>query len=120
MASTSRLVLSSKASTTTVTGDAQSLQGNCGSFIGWLNVSVQGGASSATAKIQHSPDGTNWIDLCTFAAVTNTTGVQAVHQGDAGFLKQQVFPSVRAVVTMAGVTPTATVEVSLWFDPLRG
>lgn len=119
MASASRLKLVSSALTASNTSDSQSLPGSAEKFIGWLNVSANDGATTVNAKIQHSPDGSNWIDLCTFAAVVNTTGVQAVHQEDAGFLKKQVFPNLRSVVTLAG-TPSATVEVSLYFDPNRG
>jgi len=114
MASTSKLALSSAAITTTTTSAAKSLESNATAFIAFIDVSVQGGASTTTAKIQHSPDGNRWIDLASFTPVVNTTGFEAV-QVTVG-----VFPNIRSVVTMSGATPTATVAVSLWFDPSRG
>lgn len=114
MASSSRLKLLDAALTATTTSDSQSLSAGSDKFIGWLNVSANNGSTTVAAKIQHSPDKTNWIDLCAFTNVVNTTGVQAVHQGAVAFSASQLFPNIRAVATLTGAS--ATVEISLWFD----
>ena len=119
MASNSRIKLIDRALTASVNGDVFDLPDSAKKFIAWLNVSANDGATTVSAKIQHSPDKVNWIDVVSFANVVNTTGVEAKHEASFVVANQGLFPNVRCVVTLAG-TPSATVEVSLWFDPDRG
>jgi hypothetical protein len=117
MASTSKITLASGALTASSTSLASALPSSK-NYIGWLNVSANNGSTTVNAKIQHSPDGTNWIDFCTFAAVVNTTGVQAIHPASFAVANQSLFPNIRSVITLTGAS--ATVEVSLWFDADKG
>lgn len=109
MASTSVLNFISEALTANKTSAKQTLTQKNKSFIGWLHVSANDGSTTVSAKIQHSPDGTSWVDLATFANVVNTTGYESIQITD------NVFVNVRAVVTFVG-TPSATVKVQLWYD----
>ena len=115
MAAVARLKLIQSALTDSATGTSYSLGGRANSFAAWLNVSACHASTTVNAKLQHSPDGTNWIDLVSFTAIAGTTGTEAKYQASftgAGV----VFPNVRAVVTLAGATKSATVLVALYFD----
>jgi hypothetical protein len=109
MASTSVLSLMSEALTASKDSAKQTLSQNHKAFIGWIHVSANDGATTVSAKLQHSPDGTNWIDLVSFTNIVNTTGFEAKQ------ITSNVFINVRAVVTLAG-TPSATVKVQFWYD----
>lgn len=76
-------------------------------FMAFLNLSAIGGGTSLVVKLQHSPDGVNWIDLVTFAAKT-AVGVEAVA------ITGPVFPNLRVFPTFTGGTLTGTAEVSLF------
>ncbi len=81
-------------------------------FIGWLHVSANNGATTITGKIEHSGDGTHWVTLATFSAITNVTGVQTVT------ITGPVLPFVRGVATFtSGVS--ATVFMKLHYDKLK-
>lgn len=92
---------------TTTNGDRAPLQPRVNAFIGWLQVS---GFTAGTfdAKIQHSPDGTNWVDLVTFTQATGNT-TEAVN------VTANVFHNVRAQIVSAS-SADATVKVQLWYD----
>ena len=74
-----------------------------------------GGASSptTTAKVQHSVDGTNWIDLVTATAITaDTTGAPEIK--DTTNIISPVFRYLRGVMTLGGTTtPTSSVVIKL-------
>lgn len=113
MASTNVITLVSDALTATATSDAKSLEQRFDRFIGWIDVSAIHAATTVAAKIQHSPDGTNWKDWITF---TNAVGAVA---REAVFPTTDVFGRVRSVVTLSGATQSATVKVQLWYDPSK-
>lgn len=117
MASVAKLALQSGAITASVTSDSKSLEPNYKKFIGWLDVSACDAATTVAAKIQHSPDKTNWIDFCTFTNVVGAAGRQAIHETSFATASQGLFPNIRSVVTLSGVTLSATVAVELYFDP---
>lgn len=110
MASVSRVELKSGALTASANGSSIALESFSKSFVGWLHVSACHAATTVAAKIQHSADGTNWVDLETFTNVVGTTGVQA------GQITEAVLPFVRGAVTLSGATQSATVLMSLYFD----
>lgn len=114
MASVNRIVLQEATLlTATTTSTAKSIELLHHFFVPWLNVTTANGATTIAAKIQHSANGTHWVDLVTFANIVGTTGVQAP-QGP-----YFVLPFVRSVVTLTGVTLSATVEVALYTDKYR-
>ena len=110
MASVHKIPLMAQALTATKTGDSVSLEAKHIDFIAHLNCSAINAATTLNAKIQHSPDGSRWYDLATFAALAGSTGSEAVQW------TVHVFPQVRAVATLAGVTQTATVDIALYCD----
>lgn len=114
MASVSRIeLLPSTALTATATGDSKVLEIGSANFVGWLKATGVNGATTIAAKIQHSANGTDWVDLVAF---TNLVGV-------AGFEVKQITDNVllyvRTVVTLSGGTQAATVLVSLYHDKSR-
>lgn len=73
-----------------------------------------GGASSptTTAKVQHSADGTNWIDLVT--ATTVTADATAPEVKDTTAITGPVFKYLRGVMTLGGTTkPSSYVVIKL-------
>lgn len=79
-----------------------------------LIVSAASGTSpTLDAKVQHSPDGTNWFDLMTFTQATAATTECKSHTGP-------IFERVRAVGTIGGTTPQFSFTVDLWCDPKGG
>jgi hypothetical protein len=109
MASVARLNLISGALVATTNGSTKVLEALSENFVAWLNVSANDGSTTVAAKLQHSADGTNWVDLgSAFTNVVNTTGVQALQ------LNVNILPYVRGVATLTGVS--ATVEISLYYD----
>lgn len=74
-----------------------------------------GGASSPTTtpKVQHSVDGTNWIDLVTATAISaDTAGAPEVK--DTTNITGPVFRYLRGVMTLGGGTaPTSSVVIKL-------
>lgn len=120
MASISKLGLVSKALTAaSTTSDVQTLNNRDKKFIAYLKASAVNAATTVNCKLQHSPNGTDWYDFATFAAIVGAAGSQAIHESSFATANQGLFPRIRAVVTLAGVTKAATVQVDLWFDPDR-
>jgi hypothetical protein len=74
------------------TGAAASLPPQSNSHVGVLIVNNQAGAN-IDVKIQHSPDGINWIDKASFATAT-ANGVEVIAIADP------LLGSVRAVATV--------------------
>lgn len=115
MASSNKAVLQASTALTAATtnGTAVNLPARAKKLIGHLNVSACHADTTVTAKIQHSPDQTNWYDYLTFTAVAGTTGTEtkAPTTNDLA-----CFQNVRSVVTLAGTTKAATVTVDLWFE----
>lgn len=67
--------------------------------------------TTATGKVQHSPDGTVWFDLVSFTAIAGVNGNE---------LKVPTVPVLtflRAVVTLAGATKLADIDIVAHFDP---
>jgi hypothetical protein len=63
-----------------------------------------------TAVIQHSPDNATWVDLIDFTVVAAATGVgQRIALADGTTIARYV----RATITLAGTTGSATVRVAL-------
>ena len=114
MASVSRKILSSGALTATTTSAAQSMDSKSKSFVAYLSVTSSHAATTTDASIEHSPDGTNWFVVASFANIAGTTGSELVYQ--AAFTGLQVLSQVRAVIILTGATQEATVEVALCFD----
>ena len=71
--------------------------------VGYLQVATVSGATpSLTAVIQHSVDGTTWVDLITFTAVTVSNRAQRV--AVAGTVNRHT----RVIWTISGATPSFT------------
>lgn len=115
MASVNRIALLDATALTVAStnGTAKALEGFQTDFVAWLNVSANDGATTVTAKIQHSADNSNWVDVGTFATVVNTTGVKSLD------ITIHLLPYVRCNVALSGVTTAATCLVSLHYDKKR-
>lgn len=72
----------------------------------YLQVTAKAGTPSLVAKVQHSSDGSTWVDLVTFAAVT-TDHVAHRHTATG-----TVNRYLRALWTISGGTPSATFHLS--------
>lgn len=68
---------------------------------------VVGAAPSLQVKVQHSTDGTTWVDLVTFTAVT------ADHKAEAIEVAGTVNRHVRALWTFGGTMTAATFAVAI-------
>lgn len=117
MASTYKLPILSEALTASKTSDSVSLGPDSINFIAYLKVTANNGSTTVASKLEHSPDKINWFPLCTFTNIVNTTGSEIVYQLAPNFQVPSVLPNIRAVVTLTGVS--ATVDISLWYDPRR-
>ena len=95
------------------TGTSVALGSRSKSFIGWIKAANVHAATTITAKIQHSPDGTNWKDVVSF---TNIVGAASTEEKQ---ITANVFGQVRGLVTLAGATKLADVYVDIWFDDDR-
>jgi len=98
------VVSTSPTNGTTVDGTAATTAGGFAAM--FVTANTRNGA--VTVKVQHSVDGTTWVDKATFTAVSATQ------------LASQVIPLTgtinrytRVVVTLAGSTGSATVTVAL-------
>lgn len=102
---------------TALTADSTSaaflLTQNTENFIGTIIATNVNAATTIAAKIQHSPNGSNWFDLVTFTNIVGVAGSEVKQITDS------VLPYVRSVVDLSGATQAATVEIKLWFD-LKG
>lgn len=105
------LTAAALAAATTV-GDAYGVLPKSNNFVAKLKVASPHAATTVTAKVQHSPNGTDWFDLMAFTA----TSAGAV----ADELKVPTIPvlaNVRAHVVLGGATKLADVTIDLYFDP---
>ena len=112
MASSNKLTFVNEALVASKTSDSSGLPAASSDFIAVMTVSVNDGATTVNGKIQHSPDNINWADIATFGAVVNVTSFEKIN------VVAPIFGNLRAVVTLAG-TPSATVDVSMWYDSNR-
>jgi len=111
MASTSKKVCVTQAVTANVIGEKVAISQKAKSFIG-LNRISDYVAGNFTAKIQHSPNGTDWFDLKAFTAALAANGSEIQQITDS------VFENIRGhIATAAG--PNATVEVELHYEEGR-
>jgi len=107
MASNGReLLLNEVGLSTAKAGGKKSLPSKSTSFVGVLIVTNQAGFSY-TVKIQHSPDGSTWIDLGTFALAAGN-GVSLLT------LAEPILTQVRADVS--GVAGSGDVSVDIRYD----
>lgn len=107
MASQSKITFINEALTASKTSDGVSLP-RSKEFIGTLVVS--GNTGTVDCTIEHSPDGTNWFTLATFAQIGGATGSEALN------ITSSVLPHVRGVATLSA---DATVDLRLHFDSDR-
>lgn len=110
MASVSRVLLLESSLTASTTGSSLSLEPYSTDFMGWIAASSVNPATTVMAKIEHSADGSNWVDLVSFTALVGVSGAEAKNVTTA------VLPYVRANVTLAGATQAATVLITLQHD----
>jgi len=115
MASSQKYALQASAALTAATTNAasQNLPARARKLIGHINVSACHADTTATAKIQHSPDGTNWYDYISFTAVAGAVAVEAKAPSSNDLA---CFQNVRATIVLAGTTKAATVAIDLWFE----
>lgn len=107
MASNGQQVLMNEALTATEVGESFNLPGRTDAHIATLIATGVNGATTVTAKIEHSPDGSNWFDLANFAGLAGVDGTELIN------VTNGVLPNVRANVTLAGAAQAATVKVSI-------
>ncbi len=100
------------------TSSVLSLDGRTDNFIAFLNATALGAGTTLSAKIQHSPNNSNWFDLVSFTA-TNVVAAESKDQASFGVAFQNVYPNIRAIAALAGGTTTATLTVELYYDPTK-
>lgn len=106
MTASRRVELISQASVgANITSIGKALDLKANQFVGLIKVSDYVGGDF-DGKIQHSPNGSDWFDLATFATLS-ANGLEAIQ------IAVNIFPSVRGVLTTAA-GPDATVEITLW------
>jgi hypothetical protein len=109
MASVQKIDLYSASVTANASGSAVSLDSLQTDFVAYLNVSALGAGTTATVKVERSPNGSDWFDWITF------TGAAAVGKQ----IKDATAPGLsyaRASVTFVGGATTATLAVTLHCD----
>lgn len=109
MAAVQKVLIHSAAVSGTTNGSAVSLEGIQTDFVGFLDVSAIGAGTTATVKIERSPNGSDWFDWITF------TGASAIGKQ----IKDATAPGLsyaRMSVSFVGGTTTATILVSLHYD----
>lgn len=94
-------------SDTTTASDTVALPGDAKEIIGVIEVSSRTDGTY-TLTIQHSPDGTNWVDLDSASALS-ANGIETVSVTST----TPVFHLVRASVVSASTTSGATVQCYL-------
>jgi hypothetical protein len=74
-----------------------------------------GTSPTLDTKIQHSQDGTTWVDLpnVSFTQVTTGSSAEDLH---IDLTKIKTGPRIRAVMTLGGTTPNVTVAVYAILD----
>jgi hypothetical protein len=95
--------------TATTVGASFNLPGRSDSHVAFLKAANTNGATTVTGKIEHSPNGVDWFDLATFAALVGVNGSEVVN------LTIGVLSQVRANVTLAGATQASDVTVELHY-----
>lgn len=115
MASGSKIKLfpSTALTATTTNGTAAQLQSSATDLICELSVTVIDAATTATCKVQHSPDGTRWYDLASFTAVAGSVSSELKFPSTASLL------NLRATIALAGSTKSATLSIDVWFRDAR-
>jgi len=119
MASTQRFALvdATALAAASTDGERLSLPTRARTPIGYLVVKNANGATTVTAKIQHSPDGVlGWTDLISFTATSAGAAANEVKVPTAGSL----LPYVRAQVVLGGATKLADVLVALYVENHAG
>jgi hypothetical protein len=119
MASTQKVSLFNQVglSAASTNGEKVSLPVRARNPIGYLSVANANGATTVTAKIQHSPDGVNgWTDLFAFTATAAGASAQEVKIPTSGFM----LTYVRAQIVLGGATKLADVAVDLFIENYAG
>lgn len=109
MAAVQKIQVHSGAVSGNTSGAAISLEGLQTDFVGYLDVSALGAGTTATIKVERSPNGSDWFDWISFSAAA-ATGKQ---------IKDATAPGLsyaRMTVSFVGGTTTATISVSLHYD----
>lgn len=110
MASTAKqtLIDSQAITAASTTGTTFGMPGRSDYHVGFLKATSVNAATTVTAKIQHSPNGTDWFDLVTFTNIVGTAGSEVVN------ITAGVLPNIRGTVTLAGATKAATILVEIY------
>lgn len=119
MASTQRVTLYSATglSATSTDGEKVSLPTRARNPIGYLVVANANGATTVTAKIQHSPDGVvGWTDLIAFTATSAGAAANEVKLPSSVLM----LPYVRAQIVLGGATKLADVSIDLYVENYAG
>lgn len=115
MASSNKFVLQTATALTAATtnGTSQNIPAKARKLLGHINVSACDPATTVTGKIQHSPDQANWYDYISFTAIVGAAGAEGKGPSSSD---APCFQYLRATVTLAGATKSATVAIDLWFE----
>ena len=109
MASVQKITLFSGSVSSNSSGSAVSLEGLQDDFVGFLDITAIGAGTTATVKIERSPNGSDWFDWINFSAA-NSVGKQ---------LKDATAPGLsyaRMTISFMGPPTVATMSVTLSFD----
>jgi len=109
VASNGKQTLMEEALAASKNGESFNLPGRSDGHVAFLDATLVNGATTVTAKVQHSPDGVNWFDLVSFGALAGVDGNEVVN------IAVGVLPQLRANVVLAGGTQIATVKVEVFF-----
>lgn len=110
MSSTAKQTLiDSQALTATTAGSSFAAPPRGDHHVGFFKATSVNGATTVTAKIQHSPNGVDWYDLATFNNLVGVAGSQVID------ITAGVLPNLRGHVTLAGVTLAATVLIEIYY-----
>ena len=102
-----KVLIASSISGASTLGSAAQMASKESGFIGYMDLTAVNG--TASAFIEHSPDGTNWFVVATFAPLA-APGREVLP------ISASLFPYVRGRVDIAGGLQTATVRLSLFSD----
>lgn len=91
----------------TNSGSALALAPSDDDFLAYIKCTAVNGATTVSGKIQHSPDGSDWIDLVAFADQVGSGS------SEVKTVSGPVFKHIRGFVGLAGVTKAATVTMEL-------
>jgi hypothetical protein len=109
MSSNAKQTLMNESLTASADGDSFNLPGRGDSHIAFLKAENVNGATTVNAKIQHSPNGVDWFDLASFAALAGVNGSEVVN------ITAHVLPQLRASVTLVGATQEADALIEIYF-----